>query len=135
MRAHPSPDYISYIASLCDGEPSVVVDICGTGWSLNRLVEYLPDPAPAIFLVHHLEIPLRGYYEHQQATRLQEDSTWVPAARGKVVKLVAHLVPFLPPGREYRLVMMRRDLKDVVASQRTMLMYGCPAWMLNLVGP
>jgi hypothetical protein len=63
-RAHPSPDYLGYIASLCDGEPSVVVDICGTGWSLNRLVEYLPDPAPAIFLVHHLEIPLRGYYEH-----------------------------------------------------------------------
>ena len=63
----------------------------------------------------------RGYYEHQQATRLQEDSSWVPAARGKVVKLVAHLVPFLPPGQEYRLVMMRRDLKEVVASQRAML--------------
>ena len=62
-RAHPSPDNVSYIASLCDGEPSVVVDICGTGWSPNRLVEYLPDPAPTIFLVHHLEIPLRDYYE------------------------------------------------------------------------
>jgi hypothetical protein len=63
-RAHPSPDYVGYIASLCDGGPSVVVDICGTGWSLNRLVEYLPDSAPPIFLVHHLEIPLRGYREH-----------------------------------------------------------------------
>jgi predicted AlkP superfamily phosphohydrolase/phosphomutase len=63
----------------------------------------------------------RGYYEHEQATRLQEDATWVSGARGKAVKLVAHLTPFLPPGEVYRLVMMRRDLEEVVASQRAML--------------
>jgi len=63
----------------------------------------------------------RGYYEHEQATRLRQDATWIPEARGKVVKIVAHLLPFLPAGEEYRLVFMRRDLKEVVASQKAML--------------
>ena len=35
--------------------------------------------------------------------------------------MVAHLLPFLPAGEEYRLVFMRRDLNEVVASQRAML--------------
>ena len=63
----------------------------------------------------------RGYYEHEQATRLYQESSWLPSARGKAVKLVARLAPFLPAGHEYRLVMMRRDLNEVVASQRAML--------------
>ena len=35
--------------------------------------------------------------------------------------MVAHLLPFLPAGEEYRLVFMRRDRNEVVASQRAML--------------
>ncbi len=63
----------------------------------------------------------RGYYEHEQATRLHRDAGWIREVRGKVVKVVAHLLPFLPAGEEYRLVFMRRDLNEVVASQRDML--------------
>jgi hypothetical protein len=70
VRFHPSVDYIAYIASLCGGEPSVMVDICGTGWSLNRLAERIPEPAPAIFLVHHADMSLRGYYEHYAPVRV-----------------------------------------------------------------
>jgi predicted AlkP superfamily phosphohydrolase/phosphomutase/Flp pilus assembly protein TadD len=63
----------------------------------------------------------RGYYEHEQATQLHHDAAWIPQARGKVVKIVAHLLPFLPLGEDYCLVFMRRDLKEVVASQKVML--------------
>jgi predicted AlkP superfamily phosphohydrolase/phosphomutase/tetratricopeptide (TPR) repeat protein len=63
----------------------------------------------------------RGYYEHAQATRLDRDAAWIPQARGKAVKIVAHLAPFLPQGEEYRLVFMRRDLHEVAASQKAML--------------
>ncbi len=63
----------------------------------------------------------RGYYEHEQATRLYSDSAWIPQARGKVVKIVSHLLPFLPAGEEYRLIFMRRDLHEVVASQKAMI--------------
>jgi hypothetical protein len=63
----------------------------------------------------------RGYFEHEHATRLHRDASWIPEARGKVVKIVAHLLPFLPAGEDYRLVFTRRDLHEVVASQKAML--------------
>jgi predicted AlkP superfamily phosphohydrolase/phosphomutase/tetratricopeptide (TPR) repeat protein len=63
----------------------------------------------------------RGYFEHDHATRLHQDRSWLPEARGKTVKIVAQLVRFLPPGEQYQLIFMRRDLDEVVASQSSML--------------
>ena len=63
----------------------------------------------------------RGYFEHEQAARLHQDASWVPSARGKAVKIVAHLLPYLPDGEEYRVVFMLRNLEEVVASQSAML--------------
>jgi tetratricopeptide (TPR) repeat protein len=63
----------------------------------------------------------RGYLEHAQATQLQKDASWIPQARGKAVKVVATLVRHLPPGEDYRIVFMMRNLDEVTASQRAML--------------
>jgi hypothetical protein len=63
----------------------------------------------------------RGYFEHRQATTLHRDASWIPEARGKVVKIVATLLPHLPSGEHYRIVLMRRNLEEVVSSQRAML--------------
>jgi tetratricopeptide (TPR) repeat protein len=63
----------------------------------------------------------RGYFEHEQATRLHRDAAWIPRARGKAVKIVAHLLPYLPAGEQYRLIFMHRNIQEVVASQRAML--------------
>jgi hypothetical protein len=63
----------------------------------------------------------RGYFEFEPATRLRTDRSWVPRARGKVVKLVLPLLPNLPPGETYRIIVIQRDLSEVAASQRRML--------------
>ncbi len=66
----------------------------------------------------------RGYYEHEKATQLARDASWIPEARGKVVKIVAQLLPNLPRGPKtpkYRIVFMDRDLREIVKSQRAML--------------
>lgn len=66
----------------------------------------------------------RGYYEHEKATQLARDASWIPEARGKVVKIVAQLLSFLPRGPQtpkYRVVFMDRDLREIVRSQRAML--------------
>ncbi len=63
----------------------------------------------------------RGYFEFEPATRLRTDRSWIPRARGKVVKLVLPLLPYLPPGELYRIVLIQRDLSEVAASQHTML--------------
>jgi predicted AlkP superfamily phosphohydrolase/phosphomutase/tetratricopeptide (TPR) repeat protein len=62
----------------------------------------------------------RGYFEHAQATRLYQDASWIATVRGKALKIVAHLLPFLPHDQEYRVIVMRRNLKEVIASQRVL---------------
>ncbi len=71
----------------------------------------------------------RGYLELEAVKRLKTDRSWLPQARGKAVKIIHLLLPELagaPPDEngmplEFRVVMMRRPIAEIVASQRTML--------------
>jgi hypothetical protein len=63
----------------------------------------------------------RGYLEYAPVRGLRRDAGWLPLARGRAVKVVHALVSALPEGFEYRLVLVRRDLREVVASQDAML--------------
>lgn len=62
-----------------------------------------------------------GYYEYEQVLDLAKDTTWIPQARGKVVKIVAQLLPYLPRNEHYHVIFMERNLSEVIASQRAML--------------
>ena len=62
-----------------------------------------------------------GYFEFEKATELARDVSWIHQARGKVVKIVAQLLPFLPLNEHYQLIFMERDLEEVIASQNAML--------------
>jgi hypothetical protein len=46
---------------------------------------------------------------------------WLPDAQGKVVKVIAALLPHLPNGYQYRVIFMQRAMPEVLASQRQML--------------
>ena len=63
----------------------------------------------------------RGYYEHEKATQLMRDQSWIPEARGKAVKIVAQLLNHLPKDENYRIIFMDRDLREVIKSQKVML--------------
>jgi hypothetical protein len=63
----------------------------------------------------------RGYFEFEPATRLARDASWLPEARGKVVKLALPLLVHLPPTEAYRIVLIERDPREVIASQGRML--------------
>lgn len=63
----------------------------------------------------------RGYYEHEKATQLAKDKSWMPEARGKAVKIVAQLLSQLPKEEHYRIIFMDRDLREVIQSQNIML--------------
>jgi predicted AlkP superfamily phosphohydrolase/phosphomutase/tetratricopeptide (TPR) repeat protein len=62
-----------------------------------------------------------GYFEFEKATELAKDNSWLNQARGKVVKIVAQLLPHLPANEHYQIVFMERDLNEVIASQKAML--------------
>ncbi|UCE84687.1 MAG: sulfotransferase family protein [Deltaproteobacteria bacterium] len=63
----------------------------------------------------------RGYFEFEPATRLARDASWLSRADGRAFKLVYALLRELPSQREYRVILMRRRLAEVVASQGAML--------------
>ena len=63
----------------------------------------------------------RGYFEYEKVKRLRRDCSWLPEAKGKAVKIITQLIPFLPPRFNYRIIFMERDISEVLASQRRML--------------
>jgi hypothetical protein len=64
----------------------------------------------------------KGYYEFERVKQLPKgDVAWLPDAQGKVVKVIAALLPSLPGGYHYRVVFMQRAMSEVLASQRQML--------------
>ena len=62
-----------------------------------------------------------GYYEYEPAKSRGDHRGWLDQAGGKVVKMVAQLLPNLPPDRKYRVIFMERPLEEVIASQDAML--------------
>ena len=64
----------------------------------------------------------KGYYEFERVKKLREgDTAWLPEAEGKAVKVIAALLTHLPPDYEYRVLFMRRNIDEVLASQTRML--------------
>ena len=64
----------------------------------------------------------KGYYEFERVKQLPKgDVAWLPDAQGRVVKVIAALLPSLPGGYHYRVIFMQRAMPEVLASQRQML--------------
>jgi hypothetical protein len=66
----------------------------------------------------------KGYYEFEPVKATRSDPSWVQGAAGKAVKIVHILLFELPPTNRYRVILMRRDLAEVLASQAAMLRRG-----------
>ncbi len=64
----------------------------------------------------------KGYYEFERVKKLKdEDTGWLPEAAGKAVKVIGALLVELPQGYEYKVLFMRRDMDEILASQERML--------------
>ena len=64
----------------------------------------------------------KGYYEFEKVKELAKDQSWLPDARGRAVKIISALLKHLPPGYAYKVIFMRRNMDEILASQRQMLM-------------
>src|SRR5688572_8703668 len=63
----------------------------------------------------------RGYLELEAVKRTRSDAGWIAEAVGKAVKVIHLQLRDLPSSHQYRVIFMRRDLNEVVASQQSML--------------
>jgi hypothetical protein len=65
----------------------------------------------------------KGYFELERVKDLgsETEKSWLKEARGKVVKIVSSLLTEVPAENHYKIIFMRRDLDEVLASQSKML--------------
>lgn len=63
-----------------------------------------------------------GYYEFESVKSIQNYGEWIDRAVGHSVKMVYNLLEHLPKDREYRVVFMRRQIDEIIQSQRAMLL-------------
>ena len=62
-----------------------------------------------------------GYYEFEAVKQTADDPSWLDGSEGSAVKMVYRLLYDLPSDRQYRVLFMRRNLDEVLASQQVML--------------
>lgn len=66
----------------------------------------------------------KGYYEFEVVKNLDKegkDNSWVQDAQGKVVKIISQLLKDLPPNYTYKIIFIRRNMSEILASQKQML--------------
>jgi len=65
----------------------------------------------------------KGYFEVERVKSLAQetDKSWLAKGRGKGIKVISYLLRSLPPDFNYRVVFIRREIEEVLASQRKML--------------
>jgi hypothetical protein len=65
----------------------------------------------------------KGYFEYERVKDLEKeaDKSYIREGRGKVLKVISFLLRLLPDDNQYRVIFMRRDLDEVLASQDKMI--------------
>jgi len=52
---------------------------------------------------------------------LKHDSAWLSNGKGKTIKIISALLPYLPPVNRYKIIFMQRNMTEILASQKKML--------------
>ena len=107
-------------------KPKMVIVVSGLPRSGTSMMMKMLEAGGLPILTDNLRVPNddnpRGYYEFERVKKLSEgDTAWLDAAAGKVVKIITQLVIHLPDTHMYRVVVMRRNIPEVLASQAKML--------------
>lgn len=106
--------------------PEEIVIVSGLPRSGTSMMMRMLEAGGLPVMVDHLRVPdesnPKGYYELELVKQLQEGNTrWILEGRGKVIKIISALLEHLPPEHQYRVVFMQRNIGEILASQRAML--------------
>ena len=65
----------------------------------------------------------KGYYEFERVKQMDKgDTSWMADAQGKTVKVISQLLRYMPADYEYKVIFMRRNMSEILASQKKMLL-------------
>jgi hypothetical protein len=107
-------------------DPAVITVVSGLPRSGTSLMMSMLQAGGLEALVDHTRQPdednPRGYLEFEKVKELKDDRSWLKDARGKVVKAVSAHLQNLPRNYSYKVIFMRRQMEEILASQRRMLL-------------
>ena len=102
-----------------------IVIVSGLPRSGTSLMMSMLQAAGLNIVTDHIRSPdednPKGYFEYEIVKKIKDDASWLPDTRGKVFKMVSMLLYNLPSSEKYRIIIMRRNLEEVLASQTRML--------------
>jgi Sulfotransferase family len=107
------------------GEPIIVVSgLPRSGTSM--MMKMLEAGGVPVWSDHERSADIdnpKGYYELERIKNLEKetDKSYLREGRGKAVKAISFLLKDLPDEYDYRVIFMRRDLEEVIASQEKMI--------------
>jgi chemotaxis response regulator CheB len=121
----PRNPLISAYRKLRYGEPIVVVSglpRSGTSMAMKMLVAGGLEAVTDEIRTADEDNP-KGYYEDERVKDLaqMDDKSWLARGRGKAIKVISFLLKELPASNNYKVVFMRRDIEEILASQQKML--------------
>jgi len=125
--AAPAPRPVAFAASSRDLPPLTdeVVIVSGLPRSGTSMLMQMLVAGGLTPLTDGLRQPdddnPRGYFEFEPVKQMANDVAWIEQARGKAVKIVAPMIPNLPDGVPCRVILIERDLEEILASQRQMI--------------
>jgi hypothetical protein len=65
----------------------------------------------------------KGYYEFERVKQMDKgDTAWMADAQGKTVKVISQLLRYMPAEYSYKVIFMRRNMSEILASQKKMLL-------------
>jgi broad-specificity NMP kinase len=108
------------------GKENKIVVVSGLPRSGTSLMMSMLDAAGFPPMQDHIrtadEDNPKGYYEYERVKQMPEgDTAWVKDAKGKAVKVITALLKHLPKKHKYDVIVMRREIEEILASQRKML--------------
>lgn len=119
MRSHLSADKRNAI----ENNIIVVSGLPRSGTSM--MMQMLEAGGLEILTDHQREADINnpnGYYEFERVKKLPEgDFEWLNEAHGKVVKIISTLLVHLPQTHTYTVIFMRRNIQEILRSQKAML--------------
>lgn len=110
-RSAAGSDFVTVVSGLPRSGTSMVMKMLEAG-GMPLLSDHLRAPD---------EDNPRGYYELERVKGLKDDKAWMYEAMGKAVKIISLLLLEIPPDFNYRVLFIRRNLREVLASQQQML--------------
>lgn len=64
-----------------------------------------------------------GYFEYETVRQISQGNvSWLADSGGKAVKVISALLEYLPANYSYKIIFLERDVQEILASQRKMLL-------------